>query len=127
MSVEQATYHSSDGRVALAISNMVVQVLREHTGRGPSKSRTHLHDNLISVVVEHTLTRAEHTLVANGNAEIVLSARKALQETMREDLVAGVEALTGRTVSAFFSDNSIDPDIALESFLLAPQVAPPPG
>ena len=127
MSVGLPTYHSSDGRVALAISNMVVQVLREHTGRGPSKSRTHLNDNLISVVVEHTLTRAEHTLVANGNTEIVLSARKALQETMREDLVAGVEALTGRTVSAFFSDNSIDPDIALESFLLAPQVDRPPG
>jgi uncharacterized protein YbcI len=120
MSITQSTYDTSDGRLALAISNMVVQVLREHTGRGPSKSRTHLNDDLVSVVVEHTLTRAERTLVANGNTEIVLSARKALQETMRADLVAGVEALTGRTVSAFFSDNSIDPDIALESFLLAP-------
>jgi uncharacterized protein YbcI len=125
MAVAQSTYHTGDGRVALAISNMVVQVLREHTGRGPSKSRTHLNDNLISVVVEHTLTRAERTLVANGNTEIVLSARKALQETMREDLVAGVEALTGRTVSAFFSDSSIDPDIALESFLLAPPLEAP--
>ena len=125
MAVAQSTYHIGDGRVALAISNMVVQVLREHTGRGPSKSRTHLNDNLISVVVEHTLTRAERTLVANGNTEIVLSARKALQETMREDLVAGVEALTGRTVSAFFSDSSIDPDIALESYLLAPPLEAP--
>ena len=51
--------------------------------------------------------------------------RKALQETMRADLVAGVEALTGRTVSAFFSDNSIHPDIALESSLLAPELEPP--
>jgi uncharacterized protein YbcI len=99
---------------------MVVQVFKEHTGHGPTRSRTHLSEDLISVVVQATLTRAERTLVANGNTDIVLSARKALQETMRADLVSGVEALTGRTVIAFFSDNPIDPDIALESFLLAP-------
>jgi hypothetical protein len=39
---------------------------------------------------------------------------------MRADLVAGVEALTGRRVIAFLSSNSIDPDVNVESFLLAP-------
>jgi hypothetical protein len=40
---------------------------------------------------------------------------------MRTDLVSGVEAITGRTVIAFLSDNHIDPDFAVETFILAPQ------
>jgi uncharacterized protein YbcI len=113
-----------DGHLAASISNMVVQVLREHTGRGPNKARTHIGDELISVVVRDTLTRAERTLIDGGNTDLVQAARKALQETLRVDLVAGIEAFTGRTVIAFFADASIDPDIAIEAFLLARQSSP---
>jgi uncharacterized protein YbcI len=111
----------SEGQLALAIANMVVAVLREHTGQGPARSRTYLSDALISVVVKDTLTRAERTLVATGNTAIVNRARRALQSAMRSDLIDGVEALTGRSVIAFFGENSIDPDIALAVFLLAPE------
>jgi uncharacterized protein YbcI len=112
--------YQGDGQVATAISTMVVRVLREHTGRGPTKSRTHVSDELISVIVQDTLTRAERTLVTNGETDLVLRSRKAFQDIMRADLISGIEALTGRTVIAFFGDNSIAPDIAIESFLLAP-------
>ena len=47
---------------------MVVQVLRQYTGRGPTRSRTYLDDELISVVLQGTLTRAERALVADGTA-----------------------------------------------------------
>lgn len=115
------TIEHPDGRLAVAISNMVGHVLREHTGRGPTQLRTHLSDQLISVVVRDALTQAEHTLVANGKSDVVLAARRAFNDTMRSDLIEGVEDLTGRHVIAYFSDNAIDPDIALKSFLLAPQ------
>ena len=114
------TEHATDGKLATAISNMVVQSLRQYTGRGPTRSRTYIHDQLISVVLQGTLTRAERRLVADGKSELVLRTRKAFQGLMRADLVAGVEALTGRTVVAFLGSNSIDPDIDVESFLLAP-------
>src|SRR3984893_13613687 len=110
-----------EGQLATAISTMVVRVLREHTGRGPTKSRTHLIDDLVCVVVQDILTRAEHTLVASGLTSLVLTARKALHDTMCEDLVAGVEAIPGRSVIACFSDNVFDPDMTLQAFLLAPQ------
>lgn len=100
---------------------MVVAVLREHTGQGPARSRAYLGDDLISVVVKDTLTRAERTLVATGNQAIVDRARRALQSAMRSDLIDGVESLTGRSVIALFGENSIDPDIALAVFLLAPE------
>ena len=35
-------------------------------------------------------------------------------------MIAAVERLSGRSVYAFLSDNHIDPDIAVETFVLAP-------
>ena len=118
---------TSDGQLATAIASMVVQVLRQYTGRGPTRSRTYLSDELISVVLQGTLTRAERALVADGKSDLVLSNRRAFQNIMRADLIAGIEELTGRTVIAFLSDNSIDPDVKVKSFLLAPQEEPNGG
>ena len=47
--------------------------------------------------------------------------RRAFQRAMRNDLCAEVEKITQRQVIAFFSDNHINPDMAIESFVLAPQ------
>ena len=43
--------------------------------------------------------------------------------TMRDDLVAIVERRLGRTVLAFMSQNHIDPDLAVEVFILEPPAA----
>ena len=107
--------------IATAIASMVVQVLRHYTGRGPTKSRTYFNEDLIVVVLRGTFTPAERSLVADGKGDLVLASRRAFQSIMRADLIAGIESLTGRTVVAFLSDNSIDPDEKVKSFLLAPQ------
>jgi len=107
--------------LSAAISNAVVHLLAEYTGRGPTKARTHLSDDFVAVVLQDTFTRGERSLVRDGKTDLVLSTRKAYQQTMRTDLVAAIEQLTGRTVRAFFSDNHVDPDIAVECFVLAPQ------
>lgn len=109
------------GTVSSAISNAVVRLLSEYTGRGPTKARTYMNDDYIAVVLQDTMTKGERSLVRDGKVTQVLDTRKAYQLTMREDLVGAVERLTGRTVVAFLSDNHIDPDIAVESFVLAPQ------
>ena len=111
----------SDGQLATAIASMVVQILRQYTGRGPTKSRTYVNEDLIVVVLQGTFTPAERSLVADGKGDVVLTSRRALHNIMRADLIAGVEELTGRTVFAFLSDNSIEPDVKIKSFLLAPQ------
>jgi uncharacterized protein YbcI len=109
------------GSIAVAISNAVVRLMSEYTGRGPTRARTYLQDDLITVVLQDTMTKGERSLVRDGRSDLVLTTRKAYQCTMRSDLVAAVEDLTSRTVAAFLSDNHIDPDIAIESFVLAPQ------
>ena len=109
------------GPDGLAISNLIVRLLSEYTGRGPTKARTHFNDNLITVVVQDLLTKGERSLIRDGKADLVLETRRAYQLTMRHDLTGGVEDITGRHVIAFLSANHIDPDVAIESFVLAPQ------
>ena len=113
--------YASEGKLATAISGMVVQTLREHTGRGPTKSRTYLNDDLICVVLQGTLSGPEQRLIADGKSELVLNTHHAFKAIVQADLVAGVETLTGRRVIAFLCDKSIEPDVKVKSFLLAPE------
>jgi uncharacterized protein YbcI len=112
---------TTTGPLGLAISNLVVRLLSEYTGRGPTKARTHFSDNLITVVLQDLLTKGERSLIRDGKADFVLETRRAYQLTMREDFIAGIEEITGRVVIAFLSANHLDPDLAIESFMLAPQ------
>ena len=124
MSGTKAAHHPT-GAKAAAISNMVVRTMSEYTGRGPTKARTHLSDDVVTVVLQDTLTKGERSLVSDGLDELVLTMRKAFQRTMRHDLTHGIEEILGRRVAAFMSDNHIDPDVAVEVFVLAPDgVAP---
>jgi uncharacterized protein YbcI len=114
------TEHHPSGSKTSAISNMIVRAMSEYTGRGPTKARTYLNDDLVTVVLQDTLTKGERSLVGDNLEDLVLTMRKAFQGTMRRDLIDGVEAIIGREVIAFLSDNHINPDIAVEVFLLAP-------
>lgn len=108
------------GNQRLAISNAVVRLFRDYLGRGPTKARTYITDNVITVLLEDTLTKSEKTLVDAGHVETVLLTRRTFQSTMREDLVDAVQDITGRDVVAFLSDNHVEPDIAAETFVCAP-------
>jgi uncharacterized protein YbcI len=111
---------STSGPHGLAISNLIVRLLSEYTGRGPTKARTHFNDNLFTVVLQDLLTKGEHSLIRDGRSKLVLETRSAYQQTMRKDFTEGVETITGRRVIAFLSANHLDPDLAIESFMLAP-------
>jgi uncharacterized protein YbcI len=108
------------GVLANAISTAVVRLFAEYLGRGPTKAHTVVSRDLISVVLEDTLTKAERSLIAGGQEEVVLDMRRALQSAMRAALVDAVESLSERRVIAFLSDQQADPDFAVESFVLEP-------
>lgn len=107
------------------ISNLVVRAFAEYTGRGPTRAWTSIDTDLVAVVLQDTLTKGERSLVADGKGQLVLDMRRAYQATMRTVLVNGVEKVLGRKVVAFLSDNHIDPDIAVETFVLAPKADTP--
>jgi uncharacterized protein YbcI len=118
-----AAHQDGTGGLSSALSTAVVHLLREHTGRGPTRAKTYINQDLLTVVLQDTLTRGERSLVEAGRAGDVLHTRHVFQQTMRDDLVEAVERLTGRKVAAFLSSNHIAPDLAIESFMLEPEEA----
>ncbi len=104
--------------IYLAISNAVVGVLREYTGRGPTKARTSIRDNVVVVMLEQTLTKGEQVLVDKGRGDRVLALRREYQEALREEGSARVAELTGRKVIAMMSANHLNPDLGAEIFVL---------
>jgi uncharacterized protein YbcI len=111
---------TEDGSVSADISRRAVQILREYTGRGPTKARTVMSKDTVAIILADTLTKGERSLVSMGEEEHVLRTRRNYQELMRNDLVGLVEEMSGQKVHAFFSDNHIEPDYAVEFFLLTP-------
>ena len=109
-----------EGHLSSAISNAVVQCTRDYTGRGPTKARTTIGNDIVVTRMEDTLTKGERSLANSGKGDMVTDIRRCFQTTMREELVSRIEQLTGRKVIAFMSDNHIEPDIGVEIFVLQP-------
>ena len=114
----EETDHGSS--LSTAISNAVRQLIADYTGRGPTRARTSIRDNVVVVLLEDNLTKGERRLVTKGRPHRVIDYRREFQDAMREDAIASVEQLTGRKVTAFMSANHIDPDLAAEVFVLEP-------
>jgi uncharacterized protein YbcI len=102
------------------ISTATVQLLHEYTGRGPTKAKTLINGDVVTVLLADTLTKGERKLAENGHSERVIQLRHDYQLAMRDDLVAMVERQLDRKVIAFMSQNHIDPDLAAEVFVLEP-------
>ncbi|MFL5782626.1 MAG: Na-translocating system protein MpsC family protein [Thermoleophilaceae bacterium] len=109
------------GELTAQISNIVVQRLSRTTGRGPTKAKTTMGENGVFVVLQDTLTRGEQTLADAGESQTVLDVRRKWQAVMQDEISREIEELTGRKVIGFMSDNHIDPDLAVEVFVLEPQ------
>jgi uncharacterized protein YbcI len=113
--------HPPDGQSATAaISNAIVRLLAESTGRGPTQARTTIDRDLVVVLLANALTKGERYLANNGRTQQVLDMRRAYQDAMTDECSVAVEQITGRKVVAFMSANHVDPDLAAEIFVLEP-------
>jgi uncharacterized protein YbcI len=108
----------SGGELNAAIARSVVRYHNEHLGRGPTRARAFYRDNVIVVLLEDAMTKAERSLAASGKSDAVRDIRAAIQDAMRAALVATVETLTGCKVDAIMSTTHLDPDMAAEVFVL---------
>jgi uncharacterized protein YbcI len=106
------------GQMNAAIAQAIVRIHRDYVGRGPTKAQAFFRGNVVVVVLQDVMTRAEQSLVADGQNDAVLKVRHRFQSAMRSELSDAVERLTGCKVDAFMNDNHIDPDVAVEVFVL---------
>ncbi len=106
------------GELNAAITSAIVGIQTEHLGRGPTSASTIHSDQMVTVIMREVMTPAERALVRSGEKRAVTNMRQLLQEAMEVDFRAAIERLTGRKVLAFVSGNHVDPDIAVETFIL---------
>jgi uncharacterized protein YbcI len=66
----------------LRISNEIVHLRSEYYGRGPSKAKTYIQDDLVVVVLEETFTPAERTLIDRGEGDPIHDLRRRFQQVM---------------------------------------------
>ena len=104
-----------------AISEALVRLLRESTGRGPTRARTVLAADLAVVTLLDCLTPAERTLADRGDGNVARRLRAAVHEEIRTEAVATVEAVTGKEVVAYLAAQEFDPDVAIIAFYFGPR------
>lgn len=108
----------SGGELNAAVTREVIRVQNESHGRGPKKAFSFHNGNVLVTILEEVLTPAERKLAGDGESEAVLRMRSLYQRNMAAELKRGIEAITGREVVAVMSDNHLNPDIAVETFIL---------
>jgi uncharacterized protein YbcI len=110
-----------EGAPRATIATEITRLHSEFYGRGPTKAKTYISDDLVVVVLEETFTPAEKTLIARGESEGIQHIRRRFQQVMRDEFVSSVEQATGRRVRSFLSETDLEQDISVEIFLLAEQ------
>jgi uncharacterized protein YbcI len=109
------------GQHLLEVSNAVVRVHKQLSGKGPTKARSYLNHDLLVVLLEGGFTRSEQTLLEAGHDRELMEARLAMHEAAEDDLRRAVEEVLGRKVRAFMSATDPGTGFQAELFVLAPE------
>ena len=111
---------SAPGPLLAEVTNAVVQLHRAHYGKGPTRSKSYLLDDVLICVVGDLFTTVERTLVQAGEHAQVRETRLAFQDAMRDRFAEAVEQVVGRRVLGLTSQVLVEQDVAIEVFVLEP-------
>lgn len=123
MAMRSSDERLSGGALNAALANELGKLIADFTGRGATKSRAFVQQDVVVCVLENGATRAERNLVAAGKAELVRIQRDALQRAMGPQLIEAVERLTRRSVRTFMSGMDEFGSSSIEAFVLEPDAA----
>jgi len=112
----------SRGSVLPEISKELVRLFKEQFGRGPTSVRAAwATDDVLTVILENTLTPAERNLVRMGEHERLRETRMFFQYASVREFCEPIERLTGRKVRAFISCVDTHAEgLSVETFVLHP-------
>jgi uncharacterized protein YbcI len=106
------------------ISTGLVQLHSRYYGKGPTKAKTHMVDDTVVSILRGGFTTVERTLLDTGEVESVVEMRRSFQQAMEDEFRRLIEGATGRQVIAYMSSIHVDPDLAVELFVLEPLEQP---
>ena len=119
--MEAAQERLVDQSAAGNISRRIVQLHKEYYGRGPTKAKTWLLDDLVVVLMRGGFSKAEETLLQEGRGDAVIRQRMDFQDVMRDRFVDVIQQETGRKVAGMMSGSHQHPDLLGEMFVLEPR------
>jgi uncharacterized protein YbcI len=99
------------------LANGVVAWYQDRFGRGPTRAKAYLNDDYVLVVLGEVQSKAERTLVEQGDAASVVNLRRAIKEAHKQALCNLVSELTGRSVRIMLSDHNPNEDTSAMVFL----------
>ena len=105
------------GELLSRISNEMVRAQKEFFGKGPTKAKSYVLDDMLIIVMRGGMTTAEKTMLEFGRADQVREFRQLFENEMTERLTEKMEALTGRTIVNYQSQVMFDPDLIVEMFV----------
>ena len=105
------------GDARAEIATRIVRLHSEYYGKGPTKAKAYVTEDIVAVVLEETFTKAERTLVERGETEAIQQIRRRFQQAMADEFKGIVEQATGRLVRAFLSETNLEADVSVEFFL----------
>ena len=118
---QAAGSEGTHGEELAQITNGIVRLFSEYYGRGPTRAKSYLLDDVYVVTaLRDTLTTVERTLAETGHEDMVRNVRLTFQEALAETFMGVVEEALGRRVVAYHSQLLIDADIGFELFVLEP-------
>ncbi len=102
------------------IAREVLRVHQDSYGTGADKVAVHICGDVVLVVLDELeLSPSEKTLLEGGRDQVVANMRSAFQQEIKPTFSAIIERATGRRVSSFLSNTSLDPPYSVEIFRLA--------
>lgn len=100
------------------ITRFVVRTMAATLGRGPTRARAYVNEDVITVVLRDTLTKPEQVLIEHGSTDALQIARGALHDAMRIQLREGIERVTDRPVLSLHIDHQFEADTVAIVFVL---------
>ena len=97
----------SKGQIEAEISDAMVRLQREQTGRGPNQAHTYIVADMVIVRMQEVLTPAERQLTGNPHGQsLIKQFHQQMHEIARKQLEGIVERGTGCRVTSIHNDVS---------------------
>jgi uncharacterized protein YbcI len=111
---------SPQGPLLASVTNSVVHLHRAHYGKGPTRSKSYILDDVLVCIMSDVFTTVERTLIEAGEPDNVRETRLAFHDAMRDRFTEVVEEIVGRRVLGLTSQVLVDTNVAIMMFVLAP-------
>lgn len=95
------------GKLETEISQQIVKLYNQRTGKSPSQIICHFLDAEIVISLENSVTQAEYTLLKEGYATLAEQVRLYLETIIKPELKSLIELIIGQPVLELMTNTNL--------------------